>query len=340
MYQSKKNNESNQNHEREITMLKNTLDLQKSEKDVILDYKYEAKKRLYVEYEPLIFQLHELSESSLRRITNLATTAREGTLESWLSNSNPDNYYLTNTLYRLLAPFVIFKLMQRRLTLFDLNLSSNFYNHYVLVKILYQSFSKDYDHAKLEPKLDYDPYFVGLNDTSFSTLTQEQRQIEMRKRLQNEPQEYRRQGMVIGLVDIVTENLIEYDDHDNIYRIISFGEFTKKLEDNEYQDIFKGIFHLFLKFHPRKNPVLWRILVTQALIHSVLLNIDLQSTKTTFRSEMFLKILKKHSTEFDWRTKEERKEIQENSVFEPFHASAAYLENSLKFLNSETQEPK
>jgi hypothetical protein len=121
IYQSKKNNESNQKHEEDITILKNSLEIQKSEKDALLDYKYDAKKRLYAEYEPLIFQLHELSESSLRRIRNIAGLARDGILDPWLSNT--ENHYIMNTVYRLLAPFVIFKLMQRRLTLFDLNLS-------------------------------------------------------------------------------------------------------------------------------------------------------------------------------------------------------------------------
>lgn len=333
IYQSKKNNESNQKHEDDITILKNSLEIQKSEKDALLDYKYDAKKRLYAEYEPLIFQLHELSESSLRRIRNIAWMARDGKLDPWLSNT--ENHYIMNTVYRLLAPFVIFKLMQRRLTLFDLNLSPYFYIQYVLVKILYHTFSKDFDHAKLDPKLDYDPNLEGERDPSLRNLTDEQRKMEKRKRREQEPQIYRRQGLVIGLVDIITENLIEYDDHDKIYRIISYGEFTKKLKNNEFKEIFKNIFGLFLRFHPRKCPVLWRILVTQALIHNVLLNINSQSTKKPVVSELFLN-LKKEFSQLDWRTAEENDESQ-NSFFVSYTASVGYLENSIK---SETKETK
>lgn len=312
-----------------LKRLEQTLNKQQSEDKARLDYKYDAKKRLYAEYEPLIFQLHELSESSLRRIRNIAWLARDEKLDPWLSNT--ENHYIMNTVYRLLAPFVIFKLMQRRLTLFDLNLSPYFYIQYVLVKILYHTFSKDFDHAKLDPKLDYDPNLEGERDLSLRNLTDEQREMEKRKRREQEPQIYRRQGLVIGLVDIITENLIEYDDHDKIYRIISYGEFTKRLKKREFKEIFKSVFGLFLKFHPRKCPVLWRILVTQALIHNVLLNIDSESTKKPVVSELILN-LEKEFSQLDWRTAEESDESQK-SFFVSYTASVRNLENST---NSET----
>ena len=51
-------------------------------------------------------------------------------------------------IYRILAPMVIFKLMRRRLTLFDLKLNFYFNTQYTLAKILYRTFSKDFKIAE------------------------------------------------------------------------------------------------------------------------------------------------------------------------------------------------
>ena len=67
------------------------------------DYEYEARKRLYGELQPLLFQLRELSEGAYRWVITLARTARKGQL-SWLSKG----YFLTMTLYRFTAPLAFF----------------------------------------------------------------------------------------------------------------------------------------------------------------------------------------------------------------------------------------
>jgi hypothetical protein len=76
-----------------------------------LDYKSQARKRLYLEYEPLSFQLAELSELAMRRIKGLAREAREGHLElveHWYTNDSGDD--MVNAIYRLLAPLAVFRL--------------------------------------------------------------------------------------------------------------------------------------------------------------------------------------------------------------------------------------
>src|ERR1700741_4790112 len=44
------------------------------------DYEYDARKRLYKEVEPLLFQLFEASEHSYFRVKSLARTCRNGNL--------------------------------------------------------------------------------------------------------------------------------------------------------------------------------------------------------------------------------------------------------------------
>src|SRR2546430_6264740 len=81
-----------------LSTRKNTHDLEawkadlaekQAEKNARRDYVYEARKRLYQQYEPLLFQLVELSESAYRRIAALARSARQGHLRpaqtGWLA---------------------------------------------------------------------------------------------------------------------------------------------------------------------------------------------------------------------------------------------------------------
>lgn len=65
------------------------------------------------------------------------------------------------------------------------------------------------------------------------------------------------------------EELIEYDNQDKIYRVISFGNFEKRLsEDGRFSNLFENIFDIFLDFHPKEEQVSWRILIIQSLIHN------------------------------------------------------------------------
>jgi len=95
------------------------LERKKSEEDARRDYEYDARKRLYQEFEPLLFLFIEYSGSALIRICNLAESARNGKLtpdseDGWLGHVG---YYAISTIYRLLLPMVIFKIMQQCLTL-------------------------------------------------------------------------------------------------------------------------------------------------------------------------------------------------------------------------------
>jgi hypothetical protein len=55
-----------------LEKIKNDLEIKKDEQAARRDYEYEARKRLYQECEPILFQFVELSESALKRIYALA----------------------------------------------------------------------------------------------------------------------------------------------------------------------------------------------------------------------------------------------------------------------------
>jgi hypothetical protein len=298
--------EINNLNSQELEKLKKKLGDEKSEQDARRDYEYEAKKRLYQEYEPLLFQFNELSESAYRRIIGLAKHTKRGNLvppNGWLSTIN--GYYTVNTLYRFLAPLAVFRLMQRRLTLFDLNLNPMFSRQYLLAKILYRTFSKDFAIARMHPRLDYDPYSQKRMDKK------------------NHPEKYRLQGIALGMVDNMADELIK-EEPDKTLRIMSFGEFQKVyFKTDQVHEIFRDFSNLFLDFHPTSTPVLWRILITQARIYRAI--IDSYIMKDSNNRSILIETPRKERSQFNWFKHTNDKELE--SMEGNYMAAEKYLQD-------------
>jgi hypothetical protein len=261
-----------------LEKIKYDLEIKKDEQTARRDYEYEARKRLYEECEPILFQFAELSESALKRIYALARNAREGHLgpnRFWLLT---DQYFIRSTIYRLIAPMAAFKILQRRLTSIDLKLDKAINIQYHFAKILYYTFSSSPDLAKSEPDIPYDPDFI---DVDSKDLTDAKKQ-EIRTKY---PEMYWLQGLKVGKLDILTEALILVENGKDV-RIKSFGEFeleffeqVDEANTSVRSDRFE-IFHtLFSYFHPKTRPVLWRTLITQAYLYNAIINIGKNSDK-------------------------------------------------------------
>lgn len=194
-----------------------------------------------------MFQFNELVEDALRRIIALARDSTEGRFEvdrGWLSDSG---YYFDRTLYRFFIPFAIFNLMQRKLTMFDLKLDPFFTHQYLLIKLLYHTFSHDIRLANIKPKINnYDPSLIMKEDPN-----------------------YKQQGIYIGIVDNLA-NEFNIKDGENL-KIMTFGEFSKLCSDSSKFITFESISKIFKHFHPESHPVLWRILIVQAYIYRIIL---------------------------------------------------------------------
>jgi hypothetical protein len=310
-----------------------SLGRRKSEEDARRDYDYEARKRLYQECEPLIFQFVELSENALHRIYSLARSSRHGNLPDWLCEND---YYIASTMYNLLAPVVIYKLIQRRLTIVDLTLDKNIDRHYQLAKHLAWSFTADFDFAwglKVIP-LSYDP-----NNSSWKTLRQ------------TDPAAYWRQGLPIGRFDNAVESLIIRDPSpDGHQRIMSFGEFETELHTSrsKVSEAFSIVQDMFTRFHQETRPVLWRMLITQAHIYDAIVRFhkndsDIKETRGQRRGGA-----QSHKRDSDDKEllvvpipEEERKvyfwqrdpdDTQRQKFNEPFVVAEAYLKRSLEKL--------
>ena len=96
--------EVGQKHAARLKILEDKLTETQTKKKARLDYEYEARKRLYHECEPLVFELLEFAENAGDRIRGLARTARQGDLPNWLS---ANEYYVASTMYYLLAPSAV-----------------------------------------------------------------------------------------------------------------------------------------------------------------------------------------------------------------------------------------
>ena len=140
----------------------------KAGRDAEREYEYEARKRLYHELQPLLFQLREASESAYGRIANLAKASQRGDLESaqtgWLSE---DLYRLT-TVYRLVVPAVYVRLIRGRLTSIDLNLDASLRADYEVAKLIVSTWNDGHELADSAPPVDYngesDPTIRGLEE--------------------------------------------------------------------------------------------------------------------------------------------------------------------------------
>lgn len=145
-------------HDRDLERLKTELSDSNSERNARRDYEYEARKKLYAEYEPRLFQLIEASESAFYRVLSLARCIREGALTphdgGWLEHRG---YYMRSTIYKLLAPIALFKIIQQNLTFVDLSVDKGIAANYTLAKILYLSFTCDFELAAISPAIKYNP---------------------------------------------------------------------------------------------------------------------------------------------------------------------------------------
>ena len=296
--------------QKELAALQERSDITKMIEKARIEYEYEARKRLYNEVEPILFQLFDLSASAYSRILSLTRASRNGNLEpdnGWLTGIG---YFTLSTIYRLMAPMSACKLLQRGVTRVDLAVDPSFGVLHHLAKGLYPSFSRDFEAASQQPAIEYNP--------DSETISKEEKN--------NNPAKYRRQGVFMGTLDILADALIIFDEGNKTPRIISYGEFSNRYF-RPVSDGTKGPFgaavHIFLNFHPRTSPVLWRVLLLQAHVYKAIMNTYENKSSELPNTFKPLKIaaLQGQRKEFDWRQPRESNEITDAEVLEyPFKA--------------------
>lgn len=293
-YLSQKRSISNQaelqRYQKDLKRLQSELDDRHAERDARRDYEYEALKRLYQECSPLLFLLAEQASAAYGRIRGLAQSTSKGNLNgptSWLTASR-HRYYRTSTEYRLLAPLATLKLLQQRLTQFDLSLEPEIRLMYGLARQAGRVIGDDFDLASAGRfRLAYDPH----SDRAPSLV-------------QDQPEVYLQQGVPRGILDSAIESLLVRE-QGNVRRVMSFLEFesARAMQDSPTGSAFERIAYLLADFHPRTRPVFWRVLLaTASLYRSFMLVADRSSPNAAFLTpDHLLDPLESDRAEFDWR---------------------------------------
>jgi hypothetical protein len=246
--------------QRHLTDLTNQFQEQHAERNARRDYEYEAKKRLYAECEPILFEAMELAENFRRRVISLARSTRQGDLSpdgtGWLSSRG---YYFKSTAFYLLAPTTSFKILQRRLTAIDLALEPRLELQYQLLKLTFNSYTWDHDLSRVAPALPYHPDDADHGKPARDSL------------LSESPQVYRRQGLYLGITDQIADALVST--LQAAYHCKSLGEFWLEFDDPKSQlgQLADELVGLLGGFHPDMQPVLWRVLLTQYQLLGTLL---------------------------------------------------------------------
>lgn len=203
-------------------------------------YEYEARKRLYEQIEPLMFQLSEAAEAAHSRVVSLVRTYRDDHLSgsrNWLDH---EGYYLRSTVYRLILPVVFLRLIQRRMTFVDMSVDRSFHQKYNLLKMYAKAWTDDFRFARLVPSLAYDP------DASVSEADEVH------------PEIHTRQGLYAGVLDNIIDVLV-FSDGDGL-RPKTFGEFEDCIEgDTKARKHLKPLLDMLTGFEPNRRPVAARL---------------------------------------------------------------------------------
>jgi hypothetical protein len=299
---------------------------QNAERKARRDYEYEARKRLYEQCEPLLFELYELSIGGMKRVGSLARSAREGYLtegtRGWLA---VDAYYTLSTVYKLTAPLAIVKIIQRRLTLVDLALDARIREQFSLANCLYLTFSADFKLAGAIPELQYEP-----------NLEFDPECMDFSEKCKSEPEKYCRQGLPVGRLDTAIEALIMSDEK-GASRCMTFGEFESRymVTSSDLHRNFSEVVSLFLHFHPRTRPILWRMLITQSHLYKTIVLNSETNFKWKKSGKNYAQIPEdERKKRYDWRQSPDEA-TDAKVLVEPFDVAEKYLTKRLGRIFSE-----
>jgi hypothetical protein len=299
--------------QRDLAKQKGEIDRANSLEAAKQEYEFEARKRLYAQIEPLLFQLSEIAFESYYRVASLVRSrAKLGRApDSWICGG-PDRttgrgYYLNTTIYKLFLPLAVYRLLQRSATLVDLKLDSDIRTKYYLLKTASICFTDDFPLAAAAPKIDYDPSnkdWVDLRD--------------------QDPAKYYKQGLVIGRLEQFSDALV-VKDGDRL-RPMNFGEFEKAaFGDPDFRRVLGPPHDIIQGFSFEERPVLARMLLAQAAL-MYLLNEKLGQTPSAAELDAKLDEFAKSD-----RT---RKELQwwKDGDANPWDVVLPYLKEQLRWI--------
>ena len=241
------------------TKLEKTLEIQVQQAVAKIEHESKAKDRMYEEISPLMFQLVGLAESALFKIADIVNQSGKLGKDKKSELVGPKrfgdeehNFFKSSVLYRLFAPIACFKLIQEKLTTYDLDLDQKFYIQYTIAKHLFYSFSGDRDLAKILKDKDYE----RMRDDEYS----------------------KRQGLLPAEIDTLCEFFINrqsgesarlrrYDEFDDEYKKWKSHNYDLKT-NKDIPNLALGILEkCFYNFDIKNKKILWRIIINQSRMY-------------------------------------------------------------------------
>jgi hypothetical protein len=191
-------------------------------------YEFDARKRLYTEVNPLVFQLRELSRGSRNRARRII---------SGEMTVGPD--HVTTSVQRLCAPLVVAQEIQRHLTVVDLRLDANLSAQYAVARELLWTLHSGIAMAGMSPAIEY----LSAQDRP-------------------SPQQHLTHAKLLRLVDALTVR-----DAEGPCRPMKQTELDNldKAQEPQLEEALRPFRRLFKGATPATAPVLWRLLLAHAM---------------------------------------------------------------------------
>lgn len=294
-----------QRSETELEKLRNELAEEQSERAARRDYVYDARKRLYTEFQPVLFQMTERCSGAMVRIKDMAESARTGRIswpgrlgEGWEDDPN----HMISTSWDLMVPLALFRIGQKKLTGLDMSVDNVTGWQYLLARELYSSWGTGYQLAAEKPALHHDD---------------EERET--------------RQYILSSHLEQIADCLIRPDEQRQL-SCIRFSEFSSAFSKDDDPDFTDALSHITLpltNFHPQGKPVLWRLLLVQAHLHAAI--IKTFATVADDRPQRIHPVdalTPDEWDEFDWRSDDSLS--REEAVVIPFEAARSFLTRRFK----------
>jgi len=254
------------------------------------DYEYDAKKKLLTEVQPLLFELSERSCEAFWRIYGVAKSDKQGRLN--LASKKPrfrpgSKYYLPSTIYRLLVPVVLYRMLETELGRFDFSLVPEATEKYRRVKLLHRTWNSGAPLAGCGTAIAYDPEGMEESEDGYDAAVHSLQHVRL--------------GDLDNVIDLLTVH-----EADGTTRYMRYGEFYDKYQlrhDKTERSVgsswsaqdFKTLNRVatvFANFSPATKPVLWRMLLTQAVVlHWITLDsttVDIPGVVNDVRSKLAL----------------------------------------------------
>ncbi|WP_300611236.1 hypothetical protein [Trebonia sp.] len=232
---------------RRLARVQSELDEERDVRKARRDYEYEARKRLYSAYEPIKFQLIDLIGQALRRISMLSLVAPE-------TGSLPQ----AATVYEILAPAALVRMLDRNLTLADMYLEPQVSIEYGLMKAAYRVLADSSSIASIYTELSGD--HIDIRDEELQPCQVDEAADALLGSTPN---------------DLKTDATTDLPGS-----LLTFSQFRTVLADIDVRHDKPGlssITALLDDFTPARRPVFWRALVTQVLLYGCYLDLVLRS---------------------------------------------------------------